>query len=251
MAESEKPKKDRKWRLLLYPEDPTHVAAMKLLEEAGYNYAAILHDKDVYDGIPDDDDDESTGEIGTLKKPHWHVVLKTVNAQYPTALAKEFGIKPNYFKTCKNFDKACVYLVHGDEKDSDKFQYDVSEVFGPLAPHVAKLMQSGDEGMKVKEIVKKIDSISGRANYRELLLWACDQGLYAEFRRLGNGIGYLLREHNDDFYTALYKYESEKLSRSRFDEFEKRSGDVDWVSRCRAADKFGVPPSSMDDIVDY
>lgn len=197
----DKNKKDRKWRLLLYPEDPSHAACMKLLEEAGYNYVAILHDKDVYDGIPDEDDPDESGEIGTLKKPHWHVVLKTVNAQYATGLAKELGIKANYFKTCKNFDKAVVYLVHGSEKDADKYQYDVSEAFGPLAPYLAKLMQTQlDEGLKVIEIVKKVDSIAGKARYRELLLWACQNGYYGEFRRLGNGIGYLIAEHNDDFY---------------------------------------------------
>ena len=140
-----------------------------------------------------------------------------------------------------------MYLVHGDEKHADKYQYDISEVFGPLAPHVAKLMQNGDEGMKVIEIVKKIDSIFGRANYRELLLWACENGLYGEFRRLGNGIGYLLREHNDEFYVQLYKDDAESLARSRFSEFENRSADVDWTARALAADKFGIPPRPLDD----
>lgn len=212
----EKAKKDRKWRLLLYPEDPTHAACMKLLDEAGYKYAAILHDKDVHDGIPDDDDENSAGEMGTLKKPHWHVVIKTINAQYPTALAKELGVAANYFKPCKNFDKACTYLVHGDEKHSDKFQYDISEVFGPLAPHVAKLMQSDDEGMKVIEIVKKIDSVSGRASYRDMLLWACENGLYGEFRRLGNGIGYLIKEHNDEWVADKAHEKAVLVSREAF-----------------------------------
>lgn len=220
----DKAKKDRKWRLLLYPEDPTHAACMKLLDEAGYKYAAILHDKDVHDGIPDEDDENTAGEIGTLKKPHWHVVIKTVNAQYPTALAKELGITPNYFKTCKNFDKACTYLVHDDEKHADKYQYDISEVFGPLAPYVAKLMQGDDEGIKVIEIVKKIDSISGRANYRDMLLWACENGLYGEFRRLGNGIGYLIKEHNDEWATDRSHVKSVLISREAFDEYLRFTG---------------------------
>lgn len=238
-------KKDRKWRLLLYPDDVTHAACMKKLEEAGYKYAAILHDKDVYDGIPDEDDDDSDGEVGTLKKPHWHVVVKTVNPQYFTALAKELGIKPNYFKPCKNFDKACVYLVHGDEKDADKYQYEVSEVFGPLAPHVAKLMQNDDEGMKVLHIVKHIDSVPSKVTYRELLVWACNNGLYGEFRRLGNGVGYLIREHNDDYYTELYKADSEGNDRDRFQDFMKRSDDIDFVTRCRILDDNRLPSKAI------
>ena len=243
----EKAKKDRKWRLLLYPEDPTHAACMKLLDEAGYKYAAILHDKDVHDGIPDEDDENTAGEIGTLKKPHWHVVIKTVNAQYPTALAKELGITPNYFKTCKNFDKACTYLVHGDEKHSDKFQYDISEVFGPLAPHVAKLMQGDDEGIKVIEIVKKIDSISGKANYRDMLLWACENGLYGEFRRLGNGIGYLIKEHNDSFYTDLYSQQQNELEQACFTSFLDRSGNIDFVTRCQICQQNNLPPKPLNE----
>lgn len=243
----EKAKKDRKWRLLLYPEDPTHAACMKLLEEAGYKYAAILHDKDVYDGIPDDEDTDESGEIGTLKKPHWHVVIKLVNAQYPTALAKELGIKANYFKPCKNFDKACVYLVHGDEKDADKFQYDIAEVFGPLAPHVAKLMQNDDEGMKVIEIVKRIDGVAGKANYRDLLLWACENGLYGEFRRLGNGIGYLIKEHNDSYYEELYSDQRRAMELLRFDSFLSRSGDIDFVTRCQIAEKHNLLPEPLNE----
>ena len=227
MAEN-KDKKDRKWRLLLYPDDPTHVACMKQLEEAGYNYVAILHDKDIHDGVSDEDDPEEYGLIGTLKKPHWHVVLKTVNAQYATGLAKELGISANYFKNCKHFDKAVVYLVHGDEKDSDKFQYDVNEAFGPLAPYLAKLMQTQvDEGVKVIQIVEKIDSISGKASYRDLLLWACQNGYYGEFRRLGNGIGYLIREHNDEYQRIAWAQEGVTISRQAFDEFLAWTGDKD------------------------
>lgn len=223
MADKES-KKDRKWRLLLYPEDPKHVACMKLLDEAGYNYAAILHDKDVYDGIPDEDDEDSSGEVGTLKKPHWHVVIKTVNPQYATALAKEFGITVNYFKPCKNFDRALVYLVHGDEKHADKFQYDCSEVFGPLASRVAKLLQNDDEGARVKEIIQKIDSCSGRVRYRDVLLWACDNGLYSDLRRLGNGIGYLISEHNDDFYAYTQSNAGVTVSREAFNEYLRWTG---------------------------
>lgn len=219
-------KKDRKWRLLLYPEDPRHVACMKLLEEAGYNYVAILHDKDVYDGVQDEDENEVPGEIGALKKPHWHVVLKTVNAQYATGLAKELGIPVNYFQPCKNFDKSVVYLVHGDEKDSEKYQYDINEAFGPLAPYLAKLMQTQvDEGLKVIDIIEKIDAIPGKASYRDLLLWACKNGYYGEFRRLGNGIGYLIREHNDEYQRIAWEQEGVTVSRQAFEEFLAWTGD--------------------------
>ena len=34
--------------MLLYPEDPTHKAAMETLAAGGYKYVAILHDSDTW-----------------------------------------------------------------------------------------------------------------------------------------------------------------------------------------------------------
>ena len=54
MADTQK-FRDRKFVLVLYPEDPTHSAAIEKMKSGGYNFAAILHDKD-------------TLETGELKK---------------------------------------------------------------------------------------------------------------------------------------------------------------------------------------
>ena len=48
MADTQK-FRDRKFCAVLYPEDETHVAAIEKLKSGGYNFAAILHDKDVYE----------------------------------------------------------------------------------------------------------------------------------------------------------------------------------------------------------
>jgi len=63
--------RDRKFVAVLYPEDPTHAEAIEKLKQGGYNFAAILHDKDVY---------EDGDHQGELKKPHWHIVLRFKNA---------------------------------------------------------------------------------------------------------------------------------------------------------------------------
>lgn len=59
MADTQK-FRDRKFCAVLYPEDETHVAAIEKLKSGGYNFAAIRHDKDVYE------DGEHKGELKKL-----------------------------------------------------------------------------------------------------------------------------------------------------------------------------------------
>ena len=181
----------RNWCMVLYPEDPTHVEAINRLYSCGYKYVAILHDCDTWD-----EGESETHSAGEPKKEHWHVVLKFTQARWNTAIAEELGIAPNYLEPCSNFDAACLYLVHANHEK--KYQYDSAALFGTLVSHVNKLLLDDDEGARILEIVKEIDACPGRAKYRDILVWACNNGLYGEFRRLGSGVKYLLDEHNVD-----------------------------------------------------
>ena len=139
--------RDRKFCAVLYPDDDSHREAIEKLKSGGYNFAAILHDKDVYE------DGEHAGE---LKKPHWHIVIRFKNAVWNTAIAKELGITPNYLEACKDVDSSLLYLVHyGNEK---KAQYDYEEVFGPLRLKLATLLADTDEGTRVLNIVEIIEN---------------------------------------------------------------------------------------------
>lgn len=213
--------KKRNWTMLLYPEDPTHKAAMETLAAGGYKYVAILHDKDVW--AEGESDKYAAGEP---KKEHWHVVLKFPQARYNTAVAKELGIKENYMEACANFDAACLYLVHANAED--KHQYDPAALFGTLVSHVNKLLLDDDEGVRVLEIVKTIDAMPGRASYRDTLVWACKNGLYGEFRRLGSGIKWLIDEHNEEYNRPYQSNRGDtENTMSRFAEFAAFTGDKD------------------------
>lgn len=181
-------KKDRKWLILLYPEDESHKEAISKLANGGYKYIGILHNKD-------------THEDGTLKKEHWHIVVKFPAARYNTALAKELGIPVNYIMDCQDFDAAVLYLIHHEQKD--KAEYSPEDCFGTLVPHLNKLLEDDCEDVRVLQIVNMIDSTPGRCTYREILVKACNNGLYGEFRRLGVGVKYLLDEHNEEVNEQL------------------------------------------------
>lgn len=242
--------RDRKFRLLLYPDDITHAEAMKKLDEAGYKYAAILHEYDIW---TDEDSDKGEHEAGSLKKPHWHVVVKFQNAIWSTALAKSLGIGENYVRDCKNLDGALLYLVHAN--NLDKYQYDLESVFGDLRVGLAKLLADDDEGSRVLTIVGMIDDSPGRCSYREILIKACNAGLYGEFRRLGAGVKYLIDEHNDDFAEFQLQSTAERFANTaeQFGEQVKRNKDMPFshfVKRLDRMEKTGVYSPTLVDLND-
>lgn len=192
--------KDRKYVAVLYPEDSTHAAAMEKLKSGGYDFAAILHDSDVYE------EDGKDYKKGDLKKPHWHIVIRfSPNALWNTAVAKDLGIEPNYLEKCRNMNRSLLYLVHRD--NPEKFQYDLSQVFGSEAmiSVLSKLLTEEDEGLRVLSIVKMVEDEPGIISPTEMLKKACKDGYYGEFRRMGMWSHIIIQEHNDRIKDELYR----------------------------------------------
>ena len=133
--------------LLLYPDCPEHVKALELLQTS-FEHLFILHDKDK---------DEKTGE---LKKPHWHVVIKTRNATWSTAICKQLGIESNYCQQIRNESAMVGYLVHWNEEN--KHQYDFEECKGTekLKKLLRKITVEEEltEGEKVLELIEWIEN---------------------------------------------------------------------------------------------
>lgn len=210
MSESPTKRRDRKFVAVLYPEDPTHVECMEKLKSGGYNYAAILHDEDLIE----------EGEAqGQKKKPHWHIVLRFKNAVWDTSIAKELGIQPNYLQACKNVDGALMYLVHYGYED--KYQYDLEQVFGPLQIKLSALLADNDESTRALNIYDIIRNSPGIVTYTEVFEKACKSGLYGDFRRMGSGVMYLIKEHNQPIYDEMRIRDGCASDRNQFREFEK------------------------------
>lgn len=184
-----------KMRLLLYPDDPEHVKALKIIEES-YEYAYILHE-------PEED----------TKKAHWHVVLRFKNAQWNTSIAKNLGISLNYIRNCNNLDKALQYLIHYN--DFDKKQYDISCVVGPLVDRLKislnKKERTEDEEAKI--IIDYIDNQSEIISFTKFAKYCVDNGYWATFRRGQNIFRILINEHNDE----LRSIELKKIIEERID----------------------------------
>ena len=210
MSESLEKYRSRLFVAVLYPEDPTHAECMKKLESNGYNYAAILHDKDLQN-----DDDET-------KKAHWHIIVRFKNAVWNTAVAKELGIKPNYLEACKDQDASLLYLVHHGKED--KHQYELEEVFGPMRLKLATLLADTDEGTRALNICQIIEETPGPIGYSELLKKAVAAGLYADLRRMGQFAVGIMREHNFEYTKIDQNNAGVMVSREAFDDYLRWTG---------------------------
>lgn len=182
--------------LLLYPSDTSHVEALEKIK-ASYDYAACLHDRDYFTEA--DEKSNPANVAGTLKKEHWHVVLRFNQAVWSSAICKDLGIATNYIEDVKRFDNAIQYLIHYN--DTDKAQYSPDVVFGNLK---AKLIESinkveKSEGEKVVELIEYIKGYDGRLSITDFASYCASNGYWSEFRRSGAIFVKIIDEYNSRY----------------------------------------------------
>lgn len=173
--------RDRKFCVILYPDDSTHMTAFEKIKES-FDCAYILHDSDTLD-------------TGVLKKPHYHVVFTFPNPRYLSSVAEDLGIPENYIERCLKLNSALRYLIHAD--NPDKYQYSLESVGGTLKAKLEKLISDVSEESQILQLIDFLDSQTCRVSYRDLLVYACQNGFYSTFRRLGYGMKLLLDDHNE------------------------------------------------------
>ena len=229
MSEIHEKFRSRLYVAVLYPEDTTHADCMEKLKTNGYNFAAILHDKDVYE------DGENKGE---LKKPHWHIVLRFKNAVWSTAVAKELGIAPNYLEACKDQDAALLYLVHYSKEE--KYQYEYEAVFGPMKPKLGTLLADTDEGTRALNVLDIITNSPGPIGYTELIRKAVSAGVYGDLIRMGSFAVGALREHNDGIREQFKYQEARALDMDRQADLMRRREEIPFATQLQILDKNGL-----------
>lgn len=211
--------RSRLWNVLLYPDNESHVNALSIISKE-FQHVGILHDKDTWDEADEAENPEH--KAGTFKKSHYHIVLKFTQARWNTAIAADLGITTNFLEQCRNFDASAVYLVH--DGLPDKFQYDTSELFGSLVPAVMKLLADTDENSRVLELMKLIREM-GHISYEQLVIIACQQGMYGDLRRMGYILSRIVDEHNAAFEREFQSHEDVRRTRSadlqKFADFEE------------------------------
>lgn len=191
--------RSRTHMLLLYPEDVTHSTALDRIQFS-YDYAMILHDKDVF--TLEDEAKNPEHKAGTYKKAHYHVILRFNQAKWNTALANELGIDDNYIEEVKNFNNALMYLIHYN--DTDKTQYNINEVKGNLKTRLQEVINKNEksEGEKVADLIQFIKSYNGYISVTDFAEYCALNGYWAEFRRSGAIFCKIIEENNNKYTSS-------------------------------------------------
>lgn len=163
----------RNVKFLLYPDDITHVNALSYIKD-NFNYVGILHDKDI-------------GDTEEIKKAHWHVLVCFPNDRWQSKIAKDLGITPNYLRKCEDKNVFARYLLHLD--DTDKFQYDESELFGNIIDKFDFTPDGTSEDKKILHMISLLEDEGGLINdfnYVKAIKLICGNGFYSVLRRSGS-----------------------------------------------------------------
>lgn len=177
--------RSRAYFILLYPDNPKHLEVMEKIHQS-YEYCAIKHDFDRWtEKDKKKHPDNPDIVVGELKKEHFHYLLKFKNDKWNTALSKDLGIEQRFLEKVGNFDKALQYLIHYN--DTDKYQYEKDEVFGPMKIKLEESLAKIDktEGENVEELIEFIENHEGRLTITEFAKHSAKTGKWADFRRAG------------------------------------------------------------------
>ena len=156
--------------------------------KANWPCAWALHDQDVHteqefvEYVKKHEGNCPEWQVGDLKKPHIHFVVRFKNQRYASGVAKELRNKAGAAVTdatirkCFNLYKAYVYLWH--QNDPDKYQYSPDIVglhdFDPPAQN---------EGVTEEEQVETLFNMPKCSSIKEMARWAYDNGCWSSFRK--------------------------------------------------------------------
>lgn len=179
--------------LLLYPDNAEHMEALDKLSKS-YDYAGIVHNKDTW--TEEDEKANPEHKAGELKKDHMHIVVRTQNATWNTALCKDLGIEERFCEQARSIDNALQYLIHYN--DNDKAQYSIDEVFGNMRTKLLEGINKSQksEGEKVVELINYIEQYEGYLSLTEFANYCAKNGYWSEFRRSGSIFIKIIEEHN-------------------------------------------------------
>lgn len=192
--------RSRWFTLMLYPENKEHKEAVEKLSEIGVRYAYILHDRDKWSKL--DEEEDPAKKAGEHKKEHWHIVVNTgTNARYKNSIAKALGIENRFIQSVANKDGALLYLTHENEATTEKHIYSDSLIIdGGLKEEFLKAKKSKNketEETRVVKLIEALESFITPITVTQFVRHCALNGMYAECRRLGNLMLRMIDEHNE------------------------------------------------------
>lgn len=185
--------KDRRcrwWTIEVYPDSAKENWQRDLI---GMKYAiSPLHDKDVNDD-------------GTLKKPHWHVIIYFPNKAYlkeVQELAFELS-KVKYVQAVKNICGMVRYLVHMD--NPEKAQYKIKDIQASGGFDINQYLRTSADDFEIQRQIEMLAQEKKIFSYGKL----CDY-LYQELYEEHPELYQFLTRHTFHFLHYLKSHREEK-----------------------------------------
>lgn len=186
------------WWAVVYP-DSTSYDCMEVLDRAEKHFpqfAYAYHDKDV---VTADDllhsDKYSESDIGTPKKPHFHLLWIDDKCISRGRCSNILGLPSNYIQEVANKTKALRYLFHKD--NPEKAQYDANEVRTNIPDFVKRYSKDEDGTMKAQKITTYIFQSTTYLTLADVVTWALENYCWDELRRGQHLFTALINEHNN------------------------------------------------------
>lgn len=197
MYEGRELKKSRYFAALLYPDSIQYNVSevLKNVTTKFEQYAYILHDRDIWTAVHDEEIeyDFTDDLIGKPKKSHIHIVLYSDGPKQLGLVARMLGIKSQYVRCVENKVGAYQYLIHAN--NPEKTQYGIEEVVTNIENFQKKYF-SVDGIMKALNIVEYIESIHGVVSVTQISKWCMREYCWDEFRRGQHIFSAIISEHN-------------------------------------------------------
>lgn len=187
--------RNRQFCGVLYEEDPTHLKAIdKILKF--YDCAIIRHDMDVYEENVYDEEGKLIHLEDEFKKPHYHIVIKFMNARSMKKVAEDLGITENYLEPCKNYKQSMEYLIHLN--NPEKYLYKVDEVEGSLKKDLVMFINKKEtnENVRVQTVYEWIRKQPRPLTINKLSQYCFNNGYWDVFRRSSVIFFKIVEEHN-------------------------------------------------------
>ncbi len=153
-----------------------------ICEVQQFDYAYILHDKDLNDD-------------GTIKKFHYHFRVFSDLQRSLSAWSKVFNIPINYIEKLDDKRLSIRYLIHLDNRE--KFQYNQNDIITNI-DDIEKYFKDTkqEESYQLKYICDYIDDINGYIYFQDVKNFVIENNYWSAYRRYYSIIRDLIQERN-------------------------------------------------------
>lgn len=178
----------RNYELILYTLEECN-KAVQLCIDNGFDYAYIMHDKDLKDDLSD------------FKKLHYHFLVFMQNAKTLTAFNRIFDfINENRIQFVRDKKKAIRYLIHAD--NNDKANYDIDNIKANIELYSYFSNIISNESVEV-EIILDFLNQDKVISFQALMRYVTSNGCWSTYRRNYSIIKDLVYEHNLKFSKVI------------------------------------------------